>query len=209
MAIARTVFSPRCCATSSTSLISWPSTAVTKRGGMGQKTRRSRRVVRAVVATAEVRSLRRSTRTFESGHDGGQFAVELHVDDGTDHLGHAAIGGRVRRRRGGEPAREGGLRFDNTARDGALRLAHFRKAPGQPRPGNPGRGGPKSLPGEASGDTRETSHDDDVTEISTSPRGVLARPTLRSGREDRGFFHEDSIGGPRDCSADVHIAAAE
>lgn len=136
---------------------------------------------------------RRSTRTFESGHDGGQLAVELHVDDGTDHLGHAAIGGRVRRRRGGEPAREGGLRFDNTARDGALRLAHFRKAPGQPRPGNPGRGGPKSLPGEASGDTRETSHGDDVTEISTSPRGVLARPTLRSASaRNRGSFTRSS-----------------
>ena len=104
-----------------------------------------------------------------------------------------ATGGRVRRRRGGEPAREGGLRFDNTARDGALRLAHFRKAPGQPRPGNPGRGGPKSLPGEASGDTRETSHGDDVTEISTSPRGVLARPTLRSvGARNAGSFTRSS-----------------
>ena len=103
------------------------------------------------------------------------------VGDGADDLGHAAIRGRVRRRRRGEPAREGGLRFDNTARVGVLCLAHFTKAPGQPRPGNPGRGGPKSLPGEASGDTRETSHGDDVAEISTSPRGVLARPTLRSG----------------------------
>ena len=95
-------------------------------------------------------------RTFESGHDGRQFAVELHIHNRADHLGHPAAR-RVRRSRGREPTRGGDTRFD-TARDGgALHLANRREL--QARPGNTHGGGPKRLPGQASSVARETPHD--------------------------------------------------
>lgn len=146
-------------------------------------------------------------RTFKSGHDSGQFAVELHVNNGTDHLGHSSARGRVRSSRGGEASSEGRIRDDGAAGD-AFRLLANKSGELDSGAGN-GYRGAKRLPGQASGIARETPHDS-WYEIS---RGVRCDALNSDGRKamgglcgfsgDRGFADAKKIQVRRKDAANV------